>query len=288
MPGHSDDKASPGQPFRAPKAETWNGMVDAGNAYRAGRLSNGVPQPTRPRETDIIKLKNSSSGNRARGQILRIDGKAITDLSDEHIWLIGQAPTADDYFGILKEPIADGEIGRVQVSGCCLALVDVIDADHTRAKAVDSEYVLESSDDGPLEILFAPGGTGEQECVVRFASSGGGAELYAFTLTANMASKSAAASISTIDGVSTTVLESSTVYDPQDIFAVLETGDSGLCLKQGGKYYIIQANCPADGGGGGGEPPMGCCSGSEFDPPFQQVEDECLALGLTWTPGDCP
>jgi hypothetical protein len=170
MPGHSDDKASPGQPFRAPKAETWNGMVDAGNAYRAGRLSNGVPQPTRPRETDIIKLKNSSSGNRARGQILRIDGKAITDLSDEHIWLIGQAPTADDYFGILKEPIADGEVGRVQVSGCCLALVDVVDAGHTRAKAVASEYVLESSDDGPLEILYAPGGTGEQECVVRFQS----------------------------------------------------------------------------------------------------------------------
>lgn len=246
MPGHSDDKASPGQPFRAPKAETWNGMVDVGNAYRAGRLSNGVPQPTRPRETDIIKLKNSSSGNRARGEILRIDGKAITDLSDEHIWLIGQAPTADDYFGILKEPIADGEIGRVQVSGCCIALVDVVDADHTRAKAVAGEYVLESSDDGPLEILFAPSGTGELECVVRFGGGALGSTLFAFELTADMASNSAAADISTLDGISTDSLESSTVYDPQNIFSALENGATGLCIKQRGKYYIIQANCPEE------------------------------------------
>ena len=158
MSGHSDDKRSPGQPFGAPRAETWNGMVDAGNAFRAGRLSNGTPPPTRPRETDIIKLKNSSSGDRARGEILRIDGKAITDLTDEHIWLIGQAPTNDDYFGILKEPIADGAVGRVQVSGCCLALVNVTDADHTRAKSIAASHVLESSDEGPIEILYAPDG----------------------------------------------------------------------------------------------------------------------------------
>ena len=242
MPGHSDDKASPGQPFRAPKAEIWNGMVDAGNAYRAGRLSNGVPQPTRPRETDIIKLKNASSGNRARGQILRIDGKAITDLTDEHIWLIGQAPTADDYFGILKEPIADGEIGRVQVSGCCLALVDVVDADHTRAKAVDSEYVLESSDDGPLEILFAPGGTGEQECVVRFGG-GDSTKLFRFTLNASLASGTADADILLLDGTDTGI--DATVRDPLGIFATLTTvGNAGLCLRQGGLYYVIQAACP--------------------------------------------
>jgi hypothetical protein len=243
MAGHSDDKVSPGQPFGAPRAETWNSMVDAGRAFATGRLSNGVPQPTRPRETDIIRLKNSSSGDRARGQILRIDGKAITTLSDEHIWLIGQAPTADDYFGILKEPIADGAVGRVQVSGCCLALVNVTDADHTRAKAAASNHVLQSGDDGPLEILYAPSGTGEFECVVRFGG-GSGVNLFAFALTANMASKSAAASILTLDGVSIASLESSTVYDPRDIFSALENGDTGLCLRQSGKYYIIQANCP--------------------------------------------
>jgi hypothetical protein len=165
---NSEGKASPGQPFSAPKAEIWNSMIDAGNAHRNGRLSNGTPEPTRPRQTDIIKLKNSSGASRSRGEILRINGKAITNLTDEHIWLIGSAPTDDGYFGILKEPIANGSIGQVQVSGCCMATVDIADADHTRAKAVASQYVLESSDDGPIEIVYKPSGTGELECVVRF------------------------------------------------------------------------------------------------------------------------
>ncbi len=49
-----------------------------------------------------------------------------------------------------------------------LALVDIIDVDHTRADVVDGEYVLESSFSGPLEILYAPASTGEQLCVMRF------------------------------------------------------------------------------------------------------------------------
>jgi hypothetical protein len=240
---NSEGKASPGQPFSAPKAEIWNSMIDAGNAHRNDRLSNGTPEPTRPRQTDVIKLKNNSGADRSRGEILRINGKAITNLSDEHLWLIGSAPTDDGYFGILKEPIRNGGIGQVQVSGCCMAMIDVADADHTRAKSVASQYVLESSDDGPIEIIYKPSGTGELECVVRFGG-GSGSNLFAFALTANMASKSAAANISSVDGAATSSVESSTVYDPQDIFSVLESGDTGLCIKQGGKYYVIQANCP--------------------------------------------
>jgi hypothetical protein len=74
---------------------------------------------------------------------------------------------------------------------------------------------------------------------------GGGANLFAFELTGGMVSNSGPADISSIDGIATVSLESSTVYDPQNIFATLGTGDTGLCIKQRGKYYIIQANCPA-------------------------------------------
>jgi hypothetical protein len=171
---NSDGKASPGQPFAAPKAEIWNSMIDAGNAFRNGRLSSDTPDRTRPRSTDVIRLKNNCGEDRARGEILRIDDsqKAITDLSDEHIWLIGVAPNETGYFGVLKEPIASGEVGQVQVSGCCMAMVNIIDADHTRAKSVAADYVLDSADDGPIEILYAPSGTGELECVVRFGGSG--------------------------------------------------------------------------------------------------------------------
>jgi hypothetical protein len=166
----SEGKASPGKPFKPPKAEIWNSMIDAGNAFRNGQLSNGVPDRTRPRHTDIIKVKNNSGADRARGEILAFTNKAITDLSDEHIWLLGSAITECDYFGILKEPIANQDIGDCQVSGCCLATIDVVVASHTRAKVVAGQYLLESSSDGPIDILYKPTGTGELECVVRFGS----------------------------------------------------------------------------------------------------------------------
>ncbi|WP_204442951.1 hypothetical protein, partial [Bifidobacterium ruminantium] len=57
-----------------------------------------------------------------------------------------------------------------------MALVNITDADHKRAKSIDGNYVLQSTDDGPIEILFAPDGTAEKTCVVRFAGGGGGAQ----------------------------------------------------------------------------------------------------------------
>lgn len=174
MPANNAGKASPGSPFVPPPAVIWNNMVDAGRAWADGQLNNGAPTPNRPRATDLIRIKNDCGANRERGEILLISGKAITDLAEESIWLLGDTPTANGYFAILKQPIQSGEVGTAQVSGCCLATIDVIDIDHTRAKPSAGDYVLESSTDGPIEIIYSPGLTGEQECVVRFGSSGGG------------------------------------------------------------------------------------------------------------------
>jgi hypothetical protein len=94
------------------------------------------------------------------------------------------------------------------------------------------------------EALKASLLNGETETSDRLPGGGGGIKLFAFTLTADMASKSAAAGIFSLDGVTTSSVESSTVYDPQNIFSTLKTDGTGLCLKQGGAYYVIQANCP--------------------------------------------
>lgn len=165
----TDGKAISGGDFYPPPAAIWNNMIDAGRAWADNRLNNGEGQPIRPRETDIIKLRNTSGASRRLGEVLKIEGKAITTVSDEHIWLLGVEPTADCYFGILKRPMLDDEIDQVQVSGCCIALIDIQDVDHRRADIVAGEYVLPSSNSGPIEILYAPESTGEQTCVVRFA-----------------------------------------------------------------------------------------------------------------------
>jgi len=171
MQPNSDGKASPGSPFKPPAARIWNNMVDAGRAHADSLLNGGAPNPIRPRETDIIKAKNNSGSARRLGEILRISGKAIETVTDENKWLLGVEPTDDGYFGILKEPAASNGLASLQVSGCCMALVNVTDADHKRATALDGEYVLQSDDSGPVEILYAPSGTGEKTCVVRFGGA---------------------------------------------------------------------------------------------------------------------
>lgn len=173
-PVNQDGKAFPGSKFKPPPAVVWNNMVDAGRAFADGQLNSGQPQPTRPRSTDIIKARNDSGAARRRGEILRIEGKAITTIDDESIWLLGVAPTDDGYFGILKHPTEASEIESLQVSGCCMALVNVTSETHTRAASSDGDYVLQSGDSGPIEILYAPAGTGELECAVRFAGTGTG------------------------------------------------------------------------------------------------------------------
>lgn len=68
--------------------------------------------------------------------------------------------------------------------------------------------------------------------------------LYRFTLNASLASGTADADILEMDGTDTGIDED--VLDPEGIFADLTTvGDSGLCLYQDGKYYVIQAPCGA-------------------------------------------
>lgn len=169
----NEGKANPGAPFRAPPARIWNNMVDAGRAFADGQLNNPPQPPIRSRETDIIRIKNSSEALRRKGEILKIEGKAIETVSDESIWLLGVEPTDDCYFGILKEPSEIDAVTPLQVSGSCMALVTIGSEEHTRATVEDGEFVLISSTDGPVEILYAPSGTGEKECVIRFAGGGG-------------------------------------------------------------------------------------------------------------------
>lgn len=180
----ADGKVLPGDDFHPPAAPIWNNMIDAGTAWANGRFNSQAPNPIRPRETDIIKVKNTSGAARRLGEILRIDGKAIETVTDENKWLLGVEPTDDGYFGILKEPAVSNGLASLQVSGCCMALVNVTDADHKRAMPVEGEYVLQSGSSGPIELRYAPSGTGEKTCVVLFSN---GYQEHAVILDADLA-----------------------------------------------------------------------------------------------------
>ena len=84
-----------------------------------------------------------------------------------------------------------------------------------------------------VQVVGGGGGGGES-----------GAVLYRFTLNAAWTAGVADADILEMDGTDTTI--DADVLDPLGIFASLGIDDPGLCLLQGGAYYVIQAPCPEE------------------------------------------
>lgn len=236
----NEAKASSGQPFKPPPARIWNDMVDAGRAYREGLFNVNAPKPTRPRETDVLKVRNSSGADRARGEILSFNGSVLSECTPENIWLIGEEAEIGESFGVLRYAIEDGEITECQVSGICIAKIDVLNLTHKYANVPSAGgYMLESSDSGPVAILYKPNSIGEHDCVV-LLNSPPEIRLVRFQLKQGFATGTASATLKTMEGV---VIEVANVLDPEGIFEELVARDTGLALKQDGKYYAIQAPC---------------------------------------------
>lgn len=65
--------------------------------------------------------------------------------------------------------------------------------------------------------------------------------MYRFTLTAAFSSGLADATLKYMDG--RTAVDSIELEDVLGAFEGMVSGDNGLCLAQGGKFYVIQAAC---------------------------------------------
>lgn len=187
----SDGKVSAGQTLTNMPAEVWNGMVAAGNSFRNSILSDGGRPSPRARKTDIIKVKNDSGANRAKGEVLGDFSSLVTTVTAENIRLTADAPAAGKSFGVLLEHVADGSIGELQLSGVCLATVTISDTAHEFADIDPGNYKLISATIGPVQIVFAPAGTGDIECVVRLGSMSAAKPVYhALTKTGGIPARS--------------------------------------------------------------------------------------------------
>jgi len=104
-----------------------------------------------------------------------------------------------------------------------------------------------SKSDAEEIVEMIGGGEGEfVEGRVR-GGGGGGIVVYGFTLTSAgfVTTKTATANIFPLnEAVFGSSIESGAkIYDPAGWALGLASGKSGLCVKQGGKYYAIQAAC---------------------------------------------
>lgn len=89
-----------------------------------------------------------------------------------------------------------------------------------------------------LELIQLIGGADSEFPEMRVRRSG--IRLVRFQLKEGFATGTASATLKTMDGE---VIEVADVLDPEGIFEELVARDTGLALKQSGKYYAIQAPC---------------------------------------------
>lgn len=242
----TSDKRAPGDMFAPPGADMWNAMVGAGEAFLESQLSTQPGGPIAGRSTDILLIKNGSGGDRSRGDVMGAFSKTLETLEPSDIRLTGAAPTSEGFVGVLIEPLPSGDIGRVQLSGVCLAKVNIGSTSHKYAYASPGSYVLTSGSSGSIQLIWTPGTTGVQECVVRLGSEPGTLRMMQFKLTGNWSSRIASADFWEMDDDVDTdqAVDSGNLHDRQGIFALLGIGDKGQCFRQDGKYYTDQAPCP--------------------------------------------
>lgn len=167
------DKVSPGQPIPR-SASLWNNLIGAANEYAARQLGQPGRLKTPLIPTDVIKIKNSSGAQVRLGEVLEISGFLLSDVVRDSLWFDGDTPDGTRPFGIVLQDMPTAAIDRAQVSGVCVALVNVTDESHDYAVVASGELVLQSAGTGPVRILYKPTGTGEKTCAVLFTATASG------------------------------------------------------------------------------------------------------------------
>lgn len=190
------DRVSQGVPFK-PSASTWNLLLEMVDKYKADRSSPSFanqPSITAVNSTTSILVRRAPDDDpltQFSPVVLSWDegaeglGADVT-ATGPAAWMLRPIATAispsvtagdsDKMVGIAADTIMPGEIGRVYVSGLCLAKVN-INSPSDPAAVLGGTEALESAETGPVQILqrASTGGTEPVLCVVLLnagASSG--------------------------------------------------------------------------------------------------------------------
>jgi len=134
----------------------------------AKRRKQGTPATPAvgPRDTDVIRVRNMTGDDRLEGEVLRIGEKIIDNLDKFHIWHEGLICNGCGDWGIAIRAMPYDGIDQLQVSGVCLALVDVTEEGHTWAGEKIGETHLVSDTQGGAKILWKESGIGLKVAVV--------------------------------------------------------------------------------------------------------------------------
>lgn len=177
------DKAQGSRPV-TPMPQLWNRVVDSMTRHEQQlRLGKGKPPKPFAIDKNIVKCKNNVGTNLTRGSVVDVGDYLLTGLSSYEpatLWFNGDEP-AGGHYAVFRGDVPDDEYGDAQLTGVCIARVDVVDEDHTFAVPTDGETYFTSAAEGEIQILDkASSGTGVKECVVVLRCGGGSSTLIGF------------------------------------------------------------------------------------------------------------
>lgn len=147
------------------REEFINDLVEVVNTYKEGRLFGGRRGVSRGSSGVTVQVRNMTEADQPRGAVLQLGDHLLDAVSDDHPWFEADkiAEPVEYYLAVLTKPLLDGEIGPAQISGICLAKVNVGSTSHTHAKPTAGDEELTSSTAGPFEFLLPPTETGVQD-----------------------------------------------------------------------------------------------------------------------------
>lgn len=152
----------------------------------------GAPGKRNPLLIDknIIKVRNGTGGDLARGSVVDVGSYLLTGLNKyqpEH-FDFGSITPAGGHYAVFRRAVEDGKIEEAQLTGVCIARVNVTDAGHRFAVPTDGQTYFTSATEGEIQILDAPtGDPGVRECIVVLRCGAGGEEPIRFELTEALA-----------------------------------------------------------------------------------------------------
>jgi hypothetical protein len=147
----------------------WNRHVEVADWYfREKALGDVRGRGRRGHDSNVITVKNSSGVALPMGSVVEFSDYLLNDneLAQRMIRLDAVESTGKDRWGILNLPLKAGERGACQISGGCVALVNVTSTSHTHARVVSGETHLVSDYYGDAVILDNGGTAGTKLCPV--------------------------------------------------------------------------------------------------------------------------
>jgi hypothetical protein len=255
-------KVQRGEPVKHSAAQ-WNAFVDAARAVAQGELDRASGQPTTHRDAAIVRVRNESGADLARGAVLGLGDPIFppattsVDIFAREVTFRGAVPAAGHTgkFAVLLDAAKTNRVIRAVVAGVCAVKITVTDAAHGYAEvAAGQTGYLASGSSGLAQILWKETGTGLKWAIVRLGGGSGGGRI-AFTGSGGIPPASLAGGVLT-PGTATVTLfaesgggwalgaETFTAYHVIPGFAV--AGDTVIQCKLVGARWVVDVEaCPA-------------------------------------------